>query len=75
MEHPDDLLQAVAQTLAGEDGCCCLWDIDGRCCMTGKARRAFDVIEQRTGLFLRWFENVARLHGHQPIDLAKTEPA
>lgn len=75
MDQPDDLLQVVAQTLAGEDGCCCLWDIDGRCCMTGNARRVFDMIEQRTGLSLRWFENVARIHGSQPDDLAKTDPA
>jgi len=56
MDQPDDLLQAVAQTMAGEDGCCCLWNIDGRCCMTDRAQAVFEVIGKRTGLTLKWFQ-------------------
>ena len=61
MEQPDDLLQDVAQSMAGEDGCCCLWDIDGRCCMTDKARAAFALIEKRTGFSYEQLQQAARL--------------
>ena len=61
MEQPDDLLQAVAKTLAGEDGCCCLWKTDGRCCMTDRAREVFIVIGERTGLTLEWLEGAERI--------------
>lgn len=43
MEHPDDLLQAVAVAMAGEDGCCRVWREDGRCCMTENAERVLAV--------------------------------
>ncbi len=59
MDQPDDLLQAVAKALAGEDGCCCLWDIDGRCCMTDKARAVFAKIEECTGISLAMLESLA----------------
>lgn len=32
VDSPDDFLEAVARALAGDDGCCRLTDIDGRCC-------------------------------------------
>jgi hypothetical protein len=62
MNQPDDLLQAVAQALAGEDGCCCLWNSDGRCCQTKAARAAFQVIAWRTGLTLEWLEGAEKIH-------------
>ncbi len=58
-DQPDDLLQNVAQVLAGEDGCCCQWSTDGRCCMTMQAREVFQVIAWRTGLSLEWLEGAA----------------
>jgi hypothetical protein len=44
VDNPDDALQRIAKALAGDDGCCCLWDIDGRCCMTDKARLVIAVM-------------------------------
>jgi hypothetical protein len=61
MDQPDDLLQDVAQALAGEDGCCCLWNSDGRCCMTDRARAVFQVITWRTGLTLEWLEGAEEI--------------
>lgn len=60
MDQPDDLLQAVAQTLAGENGCCCLWDDNGRCCMTDLAREVFKMISLRTGLGYEWLLEAER---------------
>ena len=61
VDQPEDLLQAVAQALAGEDGCCCLWNTDGRCCLTDGARRVFDVIGERTGLSYEWLLGAERI--------------
>lgn len=61
MDQPDDLLQAVAQAMAGEDGCCCLWNQDGRCCMTDNARRVLRVIGERTGLDYEWLLGAERI--------------
>lgn len=61
MDQPDDLLQAVAQTLAGENGCCCLWETDGRCCMTEQAKQVFEVIGHRTGLDYEWLLRAERI--------------
>ena len=61
VDQPDDLLQAVAQSLAGEDGCCCLWGPDGRCCRTNNARAAFAVIARRTGLNYEWLLGADRI--------------
>jgi len=59
MESPDDMLQAVAQTLAGEDGCCRIFDEAGRCCMTENARAVFEMIEARGGPGLDECERIA----------------
>ena len=61
MTQPDDLLQAVAETLAGENGCCCMWDHNGRCCMTDQAREVFKVIGERTGLDYEWLLGAERI--------------
>lgn len=57
MKRPD-VLEDVAITLAGDDGCCELRD-DGRCCMTGRATEVFATIERRCGLSLADFEQMA----------------
>jgi len=67
MDQPDDLLQAVAQTLASENGCCGLWNHDGRCCMTDRARAVFDVIGARTGLTLEWLEGAERIRQDKQV--------
>lgn len=33
-----DALERIARELTGENGCCQLFDPDGRCCMTDRAR-------------------------------------
>ena len=49
MDSPDDLLEAVARAMAGEGGCCRITDIDGRCCMTERARKVLAVIDDHGG--------------------------
>jgi hypothetical protein len=61
MDQPDDLLQAVAETLAGEGGCCQIYEEDGRCCMTERAKDIFEVIGQRTGLDYEWLLGAERI--------------
>lgn len=41
---PDDALQRIAMSLAGPDGCCRMFDGDGRCCMTAEARGMLAVV-------------------------------
>jgi hypothetical protein len=60
MDQPDDLLQVVAKAMAGENGCCGLWDPDGRCCMTASAKRVFAAIADYGGPTLKECEAVAR---------------
>lgn len=40
----DDLVDRVAQILAGEDNCCMGFTDDGRCCMSDEARRVLDEV-------------------------------
>lgn len=56
---PDDLLNAVAQMIAG-DGCCGFADPDdgNRCCMSDSARAVFALIEAETGLSLAALEDM-----------------
>lgn len=48
MRPPHDLLEEVAQSLAGEDGCCQIRNPDGRCCFTDKARDVLQIVEKRS---------------------------
>lgn len=59
MNRPNDVLEDVALSIAGEDGCCDVRETDGRCCMTDRARAALAVIEARCGLTLSDLERRA----------------
>lgn len=68
---PDDLLEAVAVAMAGENGCCEIRDADGRCCHTQNAREIFKVIGDRTGLTLEWLEGAERIQDAKRAKQAK----
>ncbi len=54
------VLEAAANTCAGEDGCCqCFDDETAECCMTDQARKVFEAIEAAGGPSLEQIEDIA----------------